>query len=338
MTNPAVSVIIVNWNGERWLRNCLNALRDQTFSDFEIIVVDNGSSDGSVMLITDGYPEVMLVRQDHNDGFAKGNNIGYLHARGQYILLLNTDTEASPALLENMTSAFDELPNAGSVQAKLVLIDKTDRLDACGAFFTATTVSYHFGFGKKADLPLYNKPTPMFSNKGACMMLRREVIEAIGLFNDDFWCYYEETDLCHRIWLSGWECWYWPNAVCKHGLGGTSSKVLNHIIHFHNFKNKLTSHLLNFSTLSLIWVLPTHILVGLSYSLFFVLSGKWRNAVAFLRGTRWVLQRIGSIIKKRSTIQRFRKRSDGDIFRVCLRNPKLSYYFYFFTDLADYAD
>ena len=173
MSEPTVSVIIVNWNGERWLPNCLNALRGQTFHDFETIVVDNASADSSVALIGGSYPEVILVRNDHNDGFAKGNNIGYLHARGRYILLLNNDTEADPALLENLLTALAELPNAGSVQAKLVLIDQPDRLDACGAFFTATTVSYHFGFGKDATLPLYNQPLPMFSNKGACMMMRR---------------------------------------------------------------------------------------------------------------------------------------------------------------------
>ena len=338
MSEPTVSVIIVNWNGEHWLPNCLNALRAQTFRDFETIIVDNASSDSSVALIEGGYPEVILVRNDRNDGFAKGNNIGYLHARGRYILLLNNDTESDPALLESMVVAFVALPKAGSVQAKLVLIDQPDRLDACGAFFTATTASYHFGYGKDATLPLYNQPLPMFSNKGACMMLRREVIEKVGFFDDDFWCYYEETDLCHRIWLAGWECWYWPRALCRHGLGGTSTKIENSIIHFHNFKNKLTSHLKNFSVTSLIWILPMHFLVGLGYSLFFLLTGKWRNALAFFRGTGWVGANFGRILEKRRTVQRIRTMSDRDILQQCVRNPRPSYYLYLLTGLAHYVD
>jgi GT2 family glycosyltransferase len=338
MTIPTVSVIIVNWNGESWLPNCLNALRAQTFFDFETIIVDNASSDSSVALIEGDYPEVTLVRNDRNDGFAKGNNIGYFHAQGRYILLLNNDTESHPALLENMLAAFAALPKAGSVQAKLVLIDQPDRLDACGAFFTASTVSYHFGYGKDAALPIYNQPAPMFSNKGACMMLRREVIESVGLFDDDFWCYYEETDLCHRIWLAGWECWYWPHALCKHGLGGTSNKIVSNVIQFHNFKNKLTSHIKNFSSSSLVWVLPMHFLVGFGYSMFFLFTGKWRNALAFIRGTYWVFENLGRILKKRHAVQRNRTTSDRNIFRQSLRNPRIIYYFYFFTNLADYPD
>ena len=338
MSPSTVSIIIVNWNGERWLSNCLNALRAQTFRDFETIIVDNASSDSSVALIEGDYPEVILVRNDCNDGFAKGNNIGYLHAHGRYILLLNNDTESDPALLGNMVAAFAALPKAGSVQAKLVLIDQPDRLDACGAFFTATTLAYHFGFGKDATLPLYNQALPMFSNKGACMMLRREVIEKVGFLDDDFWCYYEETDLCHRIWLAGWECWYWPRALCRHGLGGTSIKIENSIIHFHNFKNKLTSHLKNFSVTSLIWILPMHFLVGLGYSLFFLLTGKWRNALAFFRGTGWVAANFGRILEKRRTVQRIRTMSDRDILRQCLRNPRPSYYLYLLTGLARYVD
>jgi len=338
MSSPTVSLIIVNWNGERWLPNCLNALRAQTFRDFETIVVDNASSDKSVALIEGDYPEVILVRNDRNDGFAKGNNIGYLQSHGGYILLLNNDTESDPELLENMVAAFTALPKAGSVQAKLVLLDRPERLDACGAFFTATTVSYHFGFGKDATLPIYNQPIPVFSNKGACMMLRREVIEKVGLFDDDFWCYYEETDLCHRIWLAGWECWYWPRALCRHGLGGTSKKIENDVIHFHNFKNKLTSHLKNFSVPSLIWVFPMHFLVGFSYSLFFLLTGKWRNALAFLRGSCWVVENLGDILKKRRAVQRMRSVSDRDNFRRWLRNPRPSYFLYFLTNLANYED
>lgn len=338
MSAPVVSVIVVNWNGEKWLPGCLDALRMQTVKDFEVIVVDNASTDGSVALIEHEYPEVILVRNDRNDGFAKGNNIGYRHVHGRYVLLLNNDTVADPGLLESLIAAFSALPQAGSVQAKLVLLDRPGRLDACGAFFTATTISYHVGFGKDAALPLYNQPFPVFSNKGACMMLRREVIEMVGLFDDDFWCYYEETDLCHRIWLAGWECWYWPHALCRHGLGGTSIKMENSIIHFHNFKNKLTSHLKNFSAGSLFWVLPMHFLAGLGYSLFFLLAGKWCNALAFLRGTAWVAANLVRILEKRHAVQRVRTVNDRDILRRSLRNPRMSYYFYFLTDLTCYAD
>lgn len=338
MDVPIVSVIIVNWNGERWLPKCLDALRAQTFRDFETILVDNNSTDGSIELVTRCYPEVTLVRNSSNDGFAKGNNIGYKYARGRYILLLNNDTEADSGLLDSLIIAFAKLPKAGALQAKLVLIDHPEKLDACGAFFTPTTVLYHFGFGKDASLEIYNKPFLVFSVKGACMMLRREIIDAVGFLDDEFWCYCEETDLCHRLWIAGWECWYWPGAICRHGLGGTSIRIENSIIHFHNFKNKLSSYLKNFSITSLLWVLPMHVVVGVGYSLFFIIKGKWRNAISFLTGTAWVFGNFSCILKKRHAIQSLRKTSDYDIFRKSMRNPRCSYYFYLLAGLDGFSD
>jgi GT2 family glycosyltransferase len=144
--------------------------------------------------------------------------------------------------------------------------------------------------------------------------------------------------LCHRIWLAGWECWYWPRALCRHGLGGTSTKIENSIIHFHNFKNKLTSHLKNFSVSSLIWVIPIHLIIAFGFSLFFLMNGKWRNALAFLRGTGWVAENFAPILEKRRVVQRIRTISDREIMKMCMRNPRLSYYRYFLTDLAYYID
>src|SRR5581483_6462346 len=143
------------------------------------------------------YPKVILIKNHKNSGFAGGNNMGYIYAKGEYIFLLNNDTIAGPDCLEKLLIAFDEIPNLGSVQSKIVLMDNPRKLDMCGAYWTNSNFLYYYGYAKNSDAPEYNKIMPFFSNMGAAMMIKKDLINKIGLFDEDFWCYYEETDFCH---------------------------------------------------------------------------------------------------------------------------------------------
>jgi hypothetical protein len=313
-------------------------LQSQSFRDFEIILVDNASTDESLEFVIAQYPEVRTVCNNANDGFAKGNNIGYQYAKGEYILLLNNDTEVEPDLISNLLDAFNERPEVGAAQAKLILLNDPDRLDSCGSYFTSTSMLYHFGYGKDASLELYSRPRQMFSNQGSCLMLRRAVIDKVGLFDEDFWCYYEETDLCHRIWLAGWECWYWPAAICKHAQGGTALSIDSNVLHYHNYKNKLASLLKNFSVWSLLWVLPMYFVTSLVAVIVLTLKRDVSHGLAFLHGVYWVLTAIPEILKKRRKVQETRRVRDREIFRRTLRNPRIVYYFFIAGDLRNYQD
>lgn len=334
-----ISIIIVNWNGRKWLKRCLDSLAAQTYKDYEIIFVDNNSQDGSVKFVKKNYPFVNIVLSSSNLGFAGGNNLGYKHSHGEYVLLLNNDTWVEPGFLSKFRSAFDRIPNLGSVQSKLILMDNPSKLDVVGSYWTNSTHLYHYGLGKDGSLAEYNEPLPVFSNKGASMLISRKAIERVGLFDDDFWCYYEETDLCHRLWLAGYECWYYPDAVAHHALGGTSLQFDNAFIQFHNFKNKLLSFLKNFSLPTLLIVLPIYLMVNIALSFFWLAARKPRHCLALYQSFGWNIGHFGETLRKRKRIQKYRKRTDQQIFRKIRKNPRLAYYQHLLNGtLTDYED
>jgi GT2 family glycosyltransferase len=198
-------------------------------------------------------------------------------------------------------------------------------LDVCGSFWTSTTFLYHFGAEKK-DSPEYNTNAKFFSNKGASMLIRKAVIDDIGLFDEDFWCYYEETDFCNRAWLSGYECVYLPKATAYHANGGSSLLFANDFIQFHNFKNKIMSMVKNFEISTLILRLPQHIFIIISISIYWLITGKVRHFTAIHKALLWNMINIKSTLKKRRVVQKFRTVSDTFIFSKVQRNPKFSYY------------
>jgi GT2 family glycosyltransferase len=332
---PLISVIIVNWNGRKWLKQCLDSLLAQTYKAYEIILVDNASTDGSAGFVRKHYPNVKLIENDTNDGFAGGNNLGYKHVKGSYILLLNNDTAVEPDFLTEFLKAFDQIPNLGSVQSKLVLMKESSKLDVAGSYWTSSTFLYHYGYGKDQSADKYNRMLPFFSNKGAAMLISRAAIERVGLFDDDFWCYYEETDLCNRLWLAGYECWYFPQAVTFHAMGGTSLLFNNDYVQFHNFKNKLLSFLKNYQTHTLITVLPIYVSVSIALSFVWLVSGKPRHFLAVYKSFLWNINHLKATLEKRRQIQKLRKVSDKAIFKKVKYDPSLSYYYHLFNNSLD---
>lgn len=333
-----ISIIIVNYNGKKWLKKSLNSLCLQTYKNFEIIFVDNASTDGSIEFIKNNYPKVKIVQNKKNFGFAGGNNIGLKKAKREYIFLLNNDTVVDKYCIENLLKAFKKIPNLASVQPKILLMDDNDKIDECGAYWTDSTTLYHYGYHKNASFNQYNKPMPFFSNMGAAMLIKKDLIDKIGLFDDDFWCYYEETDFCHRVWLVGYECWYYPKAVVYHAKGGTSTKFDNSVIQFHNFKNKLLSFIKNFESFSLIKIISTYLILNTGLNFYFLFKGKFRNFLAFYKSLWWNIKNIKSTLKKRRKIQNLRVKSDNEIFKKIKKNPRLSYYWYLFKGLEKYKD
>ncbi len=338
--SDVISIIIVNYNGKKWLTGLFDSLAAQTYEHFEIIFVDNGSKDDSIEFIKSNYAglEINIVTNAANLGFAGGNNAGFKHVRGRYVLLLNNDVRLNDDYLEKFVEGFRKIPQADSLQSKMILMDDPARLDICGSYWTDSTFLYHYGYRQDETLEKYNTPMPVFSNKGASMMIRREAIERIGLFDDDFWAYYEETDFCHRVWLAGGECWYWPAAVMYHASGGTSVHMENSLLQFHNFKNKLLSFLTNFEWITLVRVLPIYVILSISMSFFWLFSGKWKHCSAIYRAFWWNMVNFGQTLQKRRAIQSFRTRTDREIFTKVKKNPAPRYYYYFLTGLDKFKE
>jgi GT2 family glycosyltransferase len=235
--NPLVSVVIVNWNGAGLIERCLDALKgcgDQT--PFEVIVVDNASSDQSPVIIREQYPEVKLVANTKNYGFGTANNRGVALARGKYYLLLNSDAFVWPGAIDKMVELMESRDNIGVVGCKLLHEDGALQR-SCYNFPTLATELW---WGLWLDRAFPSSKTfgkyemrywemddvrEVDSVMAACVLLRREAIDQVGLFDEQFFMYSEEVDLWYRVKQAGWKVFYTPEAVATHIWGGSTRKT-----------------------------------------------------------------------------------------------------------------
>lgn len=215
-----VSVVIPNWNGAHHLPTCLESLRRQTYPHFEAIVSDNGSSDGSLTLLADGYPWVRIIALGENRGFAGACNAGIKAAQGEFIALLNNDTEADPRWLEEVVAAFRRHPEAGIVASKMLLFDRRDTFHTAGDFYRIDGIPGNRGVWEK-DTGQYDREEYVFSACGGSAAYRKAMLDQIGLLDEDFFYSCEDLDLAWRAQLAGWRCVYAPRAVVYHKLSAT---------------------------------------------------------------------------------------------------------------------
>jgi GT2 family glycosyltransferase len=233
-SRPRVSVIIPNWNGLAHLETCLTALRAQHFTDFETLLVDNGSSDDSVAYVVSNFPEVRVLRLAENRGFTGACNAGYADARGDLICLLNNDTEADPGWLEAVVDAFDRHPEAAAVASKILLFDRRDHFHAAGDYYRIDGLPGNRGVWE-ADRGQYDREEPVFSASGGAAGYRRAALDEIGFLDDDFYFSCEDVDLGWRIQLSGWQVIYAPGAVVYHKLKATGGSLTGSYYDGRNF-------------------------------------------------------------------------------------------------------
>jgi GT2 family glycosyltransferase len=218
-----LSVIIPNWDGAQHLPTCLTALRGQTFRDFEILVVDNASQDASLELLARDYTEVRVIRLDHNSGFAGACNAGLRAGRGEFLVLLNNDTEAAPDWLAEIAAAFERYPAAGMIASKMLLFDRRHILHTAGDVFKKNGTPGNRGVWQ-ADEGQFAEG-PVFSANGGSAAYRRAMLDQIGLLDEDFFFSCEDVDLAWRAQLAGWQAIYAPRAVVYHKLAATGGGV-----------------------------------------------------------------------------------------------------------------
>ncbi|HEV2962955.1 MAG TPA: glycosyltransferase family 2 protein [Candidatus Angelobacter sp.] len=253
-----LSIIIVNYNTLSLLRDCVNSLMKTEGKSCEVIVVDNASADGSAEMVENEFPDVVLVRNPKNAGFAKANNQGMAVAKGKYLLLLNSDTVARDGALEVMTDFLRSNPTVGAVTCKLLNTDGTiqasisnrpgpvllffrllgvsrlissDRARrwlsrTCGFFLGKTIRSY------LTPYRAHDHPVEIENISGACMMLRREAMEQVGMLDEGFFMYFEDMDYCVRLQNAGWKMYYLPQGEIIHLGGGSSGgRMRNYSVH-----------------------------------------------------------------------------------------------------------
>ena len=336
--NNLVSIIVVTWNGKELLKSCLTSIYSQSYKNIEVILVDNASSDNSVSFIKNKFPKVKIIVNKENAGFCKANNMGYKASKGDYVLFLNNDTLVTKNFLEPLIEKLGEKKNNGIVQPKIILYGNR-KLQAGGAFFTNTGFLYHFGFGKNPDDPKYNIPMQIFSANGSCMLVKREVIEKIGLFDEDYFIYMEETDFCHRALLTGYQVWYESKAVIYHLGSMDNSQYKQSVLLYNSFRNRITTYLKNLEVINLVKILPLTIILYLFAVIIYLGLGKPGNSLAVIKALFYNIIHLDKTLRKRKTIQsQYRQLNDKKFLPTVTRNPRLDYYLKLFSGLENYQD
>lgn len=265
------SVVIPNYNGIRYLKNCLLSLQKCEGEDYEVIVVDNGSTDGSDLLPDSLKLNVRLIKLNENTGFAHAVNVGIREAKGEYVILLNNDTEVESGFVRKLTEALKKNRKAFSASAMMVDMNNREVLDGAGDYYCALGWAFAYGKGKKTEE--CDKGRKIFSSCAGACIYDKAKLEITGLFDELHFAYLEDVDLGYRARIAGFDNIYEPAAVVYHAGSGFSGSRYN------EFKIKLSSRnsvyliLKNMPILQLIINLPFIVFGYLIKTLFFVLKG-----------------------------------------------------------------
>lgn len=232
-----VTVVIPNLNGEIYIRPCLDSLRKQTAGSFPILVIDNGSVDGSVKIIREEYPEVTLVALDKNYGFCRAVNEGIKRTKTPYVILLNNDTVCEPDFVLELTKAISKDEGCFSCSSKMVRMDNPSLMDNAGDYYCALGWAFARGKGKVAGN--YSEKCEVFSACAGAAIYRMSVLEKIGLFDEVHFAYLEDVDVAYRAKIQGYRNYYIPDAVVRHVGSATSGSVYNDFKVRHSSRNSI---------------------------------------------------------------------------------------------------
>ncbi len=308
-SSPSVSVIIPNWNGAHHLPTCLEALRRQTFRDFEVIVVDNASTDESRELLARDFPEVRIIALPENRGFAGACNAGIRAARGEIVVLLNNDTEADPGWLAAVVDAFERHPEVGIVASKMLLFDRRDVFHTAGDFYRVDGVPGNRGVWEQ-DVGQYDQEEYVFSACGGSAAYRRAMLDEIGLLDEDFFYSCEDVDLAWRAQLAGWHVLYVPQAVVYHKLSATGGGP---IASFYDGRNFLWLIAKNYPTGLLRKHWPKILRAQARIAWEALRAWRGEAARARLRGMLAGLLGLPRMLRKRRAVQQLRRVSDAEL-------------------------
>jgi len=314
-----ISVIIPNWNGRIYLEGCLGSLRNQEFSDFEVVVVDNGSNDGSVEFLRRHFPETRVVSFEENKGFSKAVNEGIRQAKGDYVLLLNNDVEADPRLFSELHDAIVRSGEADFYACRMMDFYRRELIDGAGDGFPRKGKAFRIGHGIKFG-PLFDRGRRVFGACAGAGFYKRELFEEVGPFDEDFFAYHEDVDWNFRANLMGYRCFYIPGAVVYHIGSGTTGGLYNELTVFHNVRNMIHVIMKDLPAYLLLKYLPWIVWGQVeSFLRFCVVRGYWK---AYFGGLSSAIRGSGKMLKKRKEIQRKRRISMFELEQLLTASEK----------------
>lgn len=328
---PLVSVILVNYNGKSFLKKCLISIFDNNYSNYEVIVVDNKSKDGSIDEVEKKFANeknLMIIRNVKNSGPSGGANLAIINAKGKYIATLGYDTEVSKNWISEYVEFMEKNPEVGIAQGKLMRIDDKKRFAYAGDFLGP------FGFliersRGKIDLGELDYVCEIFGVNSANIIFRKDIFDSIGGFDCNFFMYLEETDFCFRTHLFGKKIVFLPKAIVYHH---DTTKVKEkkdfreNVRNYQGCRNYIWMLIKNLEFKNLIRILPLHVFCWMIIGMMLLFKGEYGRSLAIFKALGWHVFNFGKVWKSRNLVQKnIRKVKDSD-FSYLFSKQKLSYY------------
>lgn len=295
---PLISVIILNWNGEKLLGRCLAALDGQTFKDFETIIVDNASTDRSIEIIEQSWPQAKLIKSDRNLGFAAANNLGARMARGKWIAFLNNDAFPLPEWLDSLFRAAQTNPEVTAFASLILKAHAPDILESAGDEYHVSGLAWHHLKDHSLDAVSLEQ-AEIFSACAAAAMIEKAAFDLAGGFDEQFISHFEDVDLGFRLWLSGKKCLFVPEARVLH-LGSASYGVENDVTIYRVQRNVVWTFFKNMPG-PLFWkYLPAHLFANMVFLIYYISKGKWKPV---MRAKLDSIRALNRVLQERRQIQ-----------------------------------
>lgn len=330
-----ISAIIITRNGWEVSKTCIEGILKEPVK--EVIVVDNGSTDETVEELKKiakkethlrqgygGQRRLKVIENNRNTGFAEGNNIGLKHVTQPFVLFLNNDTIIHKNFLQPLLKFLLTHKQTAAVQPLILFPDET--IDSIGSYYTPTGFLYHRAHRQKPKKSLLH-PTKVYSLKGACMLWKKSVLDEIGIFDESYFAYFEETELCHRAVNAGYHLFFVPNSIITHLGGFTSNAMDSTFVQFHNYKNRILTYFRHLKTWEVITMFPIHLFLCEAFT-FMQLFRQPKVSLSMQKG---ILS--GTLIGLIDRLTIKRKRNE---ISTMTKYPDVSYYFALLRSLQNF--
>ena len=327
-----VSIVIPHWNNVDILSECLESISATDFDSVETIVVDNASTDNSVASVRSNYPNVKLIENEKNYGYAGGCNIGAEAASGDYLIFLNNDTVQEKDWISNLIKTINSNDKIAAVQPKILNYYNRNIFDYAGGSGGHMDI-YCFPFARgrifsfqENDEGQYNNKEKCFWSSGTCFMVRRELFQKAGGFDDSFFAHMEEIDLCWRLYAMGFEVWVEPDSVVYH-KNALTLPMHSHKKYYLNHRNSLLMLLGNYSIKNVFLIGIPRLILEKIACLYSILMLDWRHFTAILRSLFWIIFHPNVIMKKRKSFSKIRTITDKKIMENMMQSSIVVKYY-----------
>jgi len=321
--NPLLTVVIINWNAQEYILDCIRSVLNSDYPNLEVIFIDNNSTDESIYKVCQELTEKEKARVNircnlFNHGCAYAENQGLEKAKGKYMSVICGDTKVDKSYFSEIVKTFEDDPTIGAVGAKMLVMKSPYKIDSVGEYLTQYGILIQRHTGQEIDWGQFQKEKEMFAIKGAGLTLRTDVLRNIGGFPDDYFMFLEETDVCWRVWLYGFRIVYCPKAVIYHATSTSIDRhpKKNYLVKYLGTRNYIYTCLKNYSTKNLFKIMPIQLSMWFAIVLYMLIYRRFGDAWNVLKGICWNLVNIDYVLRNRKKAQKIRRVKDKHLKRV----------------------